>query len=106
MESIRLSERCDLALPLPGESAGEHFRYSGANTQTLVLATQYVSGMRWQTLWNERVWSKRGAKNAVTPTRIAARSSEAMCTVSSNRSGSKLAEVAIDSAFKIHPHAT
>ena len=28
------------AKPLPGESAGDHFRYSGANTQTLVLATQ------------------------------------------------------------------
>ena len=52
------------AKPLPDESAGEHFRYSGANTQTLVLATQYVSGKRWQTLWNERVWSKIGAKNA------------------------------------------
>ena len=52
------------AKPLPGEPAGAHFRYSGANTQTLVLATQYVSGKRWQTLWNERVWSKIGAKNA------------------------------------------
>ncbi len=51
------------AKPLPGESAGERFRYSGANTQTLVLATQYVSGMRWQDFWNERVWSKIGAKN-------------------------------------------
>ena len=52
------------AKPLPGEPAGRHFRCSGANTQTLVLATQYVSGKRWQTLWNERVWSKIGAKNA------------------------------------------
>ena len=52
------------AKPLPDKSAGEYFRYSGANTQTLLLATQHVSGMRWQDLWNERVWSKIGAKNA------------------------------------------
>lgn len=26
------------AKPLPNEKAGDHFRYSGANTQTLVLA--------------------------------------------------------------------
>ena len=29
-------------------TTGDHFRYSGANTQTLVLATEYVSGKRWQ----------------------------------------------------------
>lgn len=52
------------AQPLPDEPAGSHFRYSGANTQTLVLLTQFVTGERWQTTWNERVWSKIGAKNA------------------------------------------
>ncbi len=35
------------AQPLPNESAGERFRYSGANTMMLVLATEHVTGMRW-----------------------------------------------------------
>ena len=35
----------------------------GANTQTPVLATEYVTGMRWQDYWNERVWWKIGVKN-------------------------------------------
>jgi len=39
------------------------FRYSGANTRTLVVATQYVTGVRWQDFFNKRVWSKIGAKN-------------------------------------------
>ncbi len=64
------------AQPLPNEKAGDHFRYSGANTQTLVLATEYVSGKRWQDFWNERVWSKIGAKNplitGLTPDGVAA----------------------------------
>ena len=51
------------AQPLEGEPAGTHFRYSGANTQTLVLATQHVTGMRWQDFFHERVWSKIGAKS-------------------------------------------
>ncbi len=38
-------EMSQKAVPLKGESAGDHFRYSGANTQTLVLATQYVNGL-------------------------------------------------------------
>lgn len=37
------------AKPLPNEAAGARFRYSGANTQTLMLAMQQVTGKRWQT---------------------------------------------------------
>ncbi len=50
------------AKPLPNESAGDRFRYSGANTMMLVLATEHVTGMRWQEYFNERVWSKIGAQ--------------------------------------------
>ncbi len=34
------------AKPLANEPAGAHFRYSGANTQTLVLAIENVTGIR------------------------------------------------------------
>ena len=50
------------AKPLANEPAGSHFRYSGANTQALVLATEFVTGIRWQEYFNQKVWSKIGAK--------------------------------------------
>lgn len=45
------------------EAPGTHFRYSTSITMVLVLAAEQVSGLPWQTLWNERVWSKIGARN-------------------------------------------
>jgi CubicO group peptidase (beta-lactamase class C family) len=52
------------AKPLPGFKPGEHFHYSSAITMVLVLAVENVSGMPWQAYWNERVWSKIGARNS------------------------------------------
>ncbi|UPQ89423.1 serine hydrolase [Vibrio sinaloensis] len=50
--------------PLPNEKPGERFRYSTANTQVLVLVVESVTNMSWQHYWNQRVWSKIGAKNS------------------------------------------
>ena len=49
--------------PLPDEKPGDRFRYSTSNTQVLVLITEQVTQMPWQAYWNERVWSKIGARN-------------------------------------------
>ena len=49
--------------PLADEKPGDRFRYSTSNTQVLVLITEQVTQMPWQALWNERVWSKIGARN-------------------------------------------
>lgn len=49
--------------PLPDEGPGERFRYSTSNTQVLVLIVEQVTQMPWQAFWNERVWSKVGARN-------------------------------------------
>ena len=49
--------------PLPHEKPGDRFRYSTSNTQVLVLITEQVTQMPWQAFWNERVWSKIGARN-------------------------------------------
>ena len=49
--------------PLPGEKPGDRFRYSTSNTQVLVLIVEQVTQRSWQAFWNERVWSKIGARN-------------------------------------------
>ena len=51
------------AQPLKGEKPGDRFRYSTSNTQVLVLITEQVTKMPWEQYWNERVWSKIGARN-------------------------------------------
>jgi len=50
------------AQPLKNEKPGDHFRYSSANTQVLVLMIQNITGMLYQDVVNERVWSKIGPK--------------------------------------------
>jgi CubicO group peptidase (beta-lactamase class C family) len=49
--------------PLENEKPGDRFRYSTANTQVLVMATEQVTQMPWQAFWHERVWSKIGARS-------------------------------------------
>ena len=49
--------------PIAGEAPGTRFRYSTAITQALVLAVQNASNMRYIDLFNDRIWSKIGAKN-------------------------------------------
>ena len=51
------------AKPLQNEKPGDRFRYSTSNTQVLVLAVENVTQMPWQAYWNQRVWSKIGARN-------------------------------------------
>ena len=51
------------AQPLPNEKPGDRFRYSTSNTQVLVLAVEHVTQMPWQAYWNQRVWSRIGARN-------------------------------------------
>jgi CubicO group peptidase (beta-lactamase class C family) len=49
------------AKPLKGEGPGDRFRYSTANTMTLVLAVQNITQRLWLDEFNERVWSHIGA---------------------------------------------
>jgi CubicO group peptidase (beta-lactamase class C family) len=49
------------AKPLQGEGPGDRFRYSTANTMTLVLAVQNITQRLWLDEFNERVWSHIGA---------------------------------------------
>ena len=49
--------------PIAGEAPGTRFRYSTAITQALVLAVQNASNLRYIDLFNDRIWSKIGAKN-------------------------------------------
>ena len=51
------------AQPLPNEKPGDLFRYSTSNTQVLVLIAEQITNMSWEQYWNERVWSKIGARN-------------------------------------------
>lgn len=51
------------AQPLPEEKAGDRFRYSTSNTQVLVLLAEQVTQVSWEQYWNQRVWSKIGARN-------------------------------------------
>jgi len=51
------------AKPVEGEQPGDLFRYSSAITMVLVLAVENITGMPWQDFWNQRVWSKVGARN-------------------------------------------
>ncbi|SFH64496.1 serine hydrolase domain-containing protein [Albimonas pacifica] len=51
------------AKPIPGERPGQHFRYSSAITMVLVLAVENISGLPWDEYFNQRVWSKIGARN-------------------------------------------
>ena len=51
------------AKPLLNEKPGDLFRYSSSTTQVLVLITEQVTQMAWEQLWNERVWSKIGARS-------------------------------------------
>ena len=47
---------------LEGEGPGEVFRYSSAVTQVSVLAAEKLDGLTWAKLFQERVWSKVGAR--------------------------------------------
>jgi len=49
--------------PLPDEKPGDRFRYSTSNTQVLVLIAEQVTQLPWQAFWNERIWSKIGARS-------------------------------------------
>jgi len=51
------------AKPLDGMKPGELFQYSSAITMVLVLAVENITNMPWQDYWNQRVWSKIGARN-------------------------------------------
>lgn len=51
------------ATPLENEKPGDQFRYSSSLTMLIVLMVENISQMPWQDFWNERVWSKIGAKN-------------------------------------------
>ncbi|MGB5452734.1 MAG: serine hydrolase domain-containing protein [Sedimenticolaceae bacterium] len=51
------------AQPLPNEKPGDRFRYSTSNTQVLVLIAEHITKLSWEQYWNERVWSKIGARN-------------------------------------------
>ena len=51
------------AQPLPNEKPGDRFRYSTSNTQVLVLIAEQITKTSWEQYWNERVWSKIGARN-------------------------------------------
>ncbi|PRY19766.1 CubicO group peptidase (beta-lactamase class C family) [Aliiruegeria haliotis] len=50
------------AEPLEGEQPGDRFRYSTAITQALVLALQHASNLKYADLFNDRIYSKIGAK--------------------------------------------
>ena len=47
---------------LEGEGPGEVFRYSSAVTQVSVLAAEKLDNLTWAKLFQERVWSKVGAR--------------------------------------------
>jgi len=51
------------AKPIVGKKPGELFQYSSAITMVLVLAVENITNMPWQDFWNQRVWSKIGARN-------------------------------------------
>ncbi|MFC3615639.1 serine hydrolase domain-containing protein [Lutimaribacter marinistellae] len=48
--------------PLSDEKPGDVFRYSTSNTQALVLLVEQVTQMSWEAYWNQRIWSKIGAR--------------------------------------------
>lgn len=49
-------------VPIKGEKPNEIFRYSTANTQVLVLAIENITQMPYEEFFNQRIWSKIGAK--------------------------------------------
>jgi CubicO group peptidase (beta-lactamase class C family) len=51
------------AKPLKNEKPGDLFRYSSSNTMVLALIAENVTQVSWEQYWNERVWSKIGARN-------------------------------------------
>lgn len=51
------------AKPIAGERPGDHFRYSSAITMVLVLAIENISGLPWDEYFNQRIWSKIGARH-------------------------------------------
>jgi len=51
------------ARPLPNEKPGDRFRYSTSITEVLVLAVENLTQMSWEQYWNERAWSKIGARS-------------------------------------------
>jgi CubicO group peptidase (beta-lactamase class C family) len=63
VEPDRWRKMMRTAKPLPDEQPGDRFRYSTSNTQALVMLTEQVTQMPWQAVWNERVWSKIGARS-------------------------------------------
>ncbi len=51
------------AQPLPDEKPGDRFRYSTSITMVLALVAEQVTGQSWEQYWNQRVWSKIGARS-------------------------------------------
>jgi CubicO group peptidase (beta-lactamase class C family) len=50
---------------IDGEAPGERFRYSSAVTQVMVLIAEKIDNMTWADLFEKRVWSKVGARQAM-----------------------------------------
>lgn len=48
--------------PLPAEAPGETFRYSSLNTHVLTLLIERVTGRPWAAVFEDRVWSRLGAR--------------------------------------------
>lgn len=53
------------AQKIPGEKPGECFRYSSAVTQVSVLAAEKIDNTTWAQLFQDRVWSKVGARGPI-----------------------------------------
>jgi CubicO group peptidase (beta-lactamase class C family) len=51
------------AQPLPNEKPGDKFRYSTCITLILVVMVENITQMPWQEYWDQRVWSKIGARS-------------------------------------------
>ncbi|NJL54117.1 serine hydrolase [bacterium] len=62
-EGTEWIEELRTAKPLKDEAPGDHFGYSTAITQVLVLAVQNASNLSYIDLFNDRIWSKIGCKN-------------------------------------------
>ncbi len=49
---------------IEGEVAGEKTRYSSINTAPLILMSERVTNKKWMDLFEEKIWSKIGARNS------------------------------------------
>ena len=47
---------------IPGENAGERFRYASMNTMILTKMIENVEGMTWARIFEDRVWGKMTAR--------------------------------------------